>query len=321
MRTLARRLLLALCLAVVSAAVGAQETSEPFKLQQLAPGVYAVIDQGGRAGANAGIVIGSEAVALVDSLYRPEASVALLAAVRRLTPLPLRYVLNTHHHIDHVGGNALLAEAGAVIVAQRRVAGWIHAENLRLLGGDKATPAQRERVAALRAPQQLFDERLELDLGGGRRLLLRHWPGHTGGDTVVTVSDAGVVFMGDLFWRRAVPNLIDARVADWIASLGAIAAQPGAVRRFVPGHGEVGGAAELLEFQAYLQALSRQAGAVLAQGLAADAAQAALLQRMSASHGDWAYFKGLGAANARDMLAERRGEKRVPPVQSSQQAP
>jgi cyclase len=84
----------------------------PFVLKELAPGVWAAIDRGGRAGANAGFVIGDDGVAVIDSFYRPEAAPALLAEIRKLTPLPIRYVINTHYHIDHVAGDNTFRSAG-----------------------------------------------------------------------------------------------------------------------------------------------------------------------------------------------------------------
>jgi glyoxylase-like metal-dependent hydrolase (beta-lactamase superfamily II) len=303
-------------LALASALAQAQEPQAAFfKLEPLAPGVYAAIDKGGRAGANAGVIIGSEAIAIVDSFYRPEATRALLAEVRKLSPLPLRYLINTHHHIDHVAGNAELVAAGALVIAHRNVQAWQHSENLRLLGGEeKISAAARELLAALPQPQLSYQQALELELGG-RKILLRHYPGHTGGDTVVAVPDAQVVFAGDLFWRHSIPNLVDARMGDWIATLERLA-RGLAQMRFVPGHGEVGGSADVQAFRGYLTTLRELAEQAWAQGLrGADdqaKAQAQVLKALTERYGDWAYFKGLAAANARDALAEKAGSKRVP---------
>jgi len=300
-------------LALVGVLAHAQEPPAAlFKLEPLAPGVYAAIDQGGRAGANAGVIIGSEAIAIVDSFYRPAATRALLAEVRKLSPLPLRYLINTHHHIDHVAGNAELVAAGALVIAHRNVQAWQHGENLRLLGGEeKASAAARELLAALPQPQLSYEQALELELGG-RKVLLRHYPGHTGGDTVVAVPDAQVLFAGDLFWRRSIPNLIDARSGDWIATLERLTRGRAPTTRFVPGHGEVGGSADVQAFRAYLTALRELAEQAWAQGLGGDEAQAQVLKALAERFGDWAYFKGLAAANARDALAEKAGSKRVP---------
>jgi len=283
---------------------GTAQAQESFTLQQLAPGVYALIDRGGRAGANAGVVIGRDAIAVIDSLYQPEASRELLARVRQLSPLPIRYLINTHHHIDHVGGNRLLADAGATVIAQRQVMGWLHGENLRLLGGERISDEQRARVDGLLPPQLGYEGTLRIDLGD-RQLLLQHRLGHTGGDTVVTVSDAAVVFMGDLLWRAAIPNLVDARTEDWTQTLDAYATMD-ATTRFVPGHGGVATPADVRDFAAYLRQLRSTV-----QAAGSDSERA--LAQLRLQFGALAYFKGLAAANVRDMQSELAGTKRVPP--------
>lgn len=281
----------------------AQDAAE-FTLHELAPGVFAAIDRDGKAGANAGFVVGADSVAVIDSFYRESAARALLAAIRARTQLPIRYLINTHHHIDHVAGNAVFAEAGAMLVAQRRVAGWLRPENLRLMG-ERLTPELRAQIEALPLPQLGFEDRMSLHLGGGRRLLLRHVLGHTGGDTVVGVSDADVLFMGDLLWRAAIPNLIDARPLLWRSSLAMLVSEGSPATRYVPGHGGVASAQDLQDFADYLAELDR---AVQEAGSDSEKALARLAQR----YGSWAYFKGLAAANVRDQLAEHEGRKRVP---------
>lgn len=304
----------AAALALSGSAVHAEDAAPaPFALHELAPGVYAAIDIDGRAGANAGFVIGRDAVAVIDSFYRPDATRALLAEIRRRTALPVRFVVNTHHHIDHVGGNAVLAEAGALVIGHRQLPEWQHDENLRLLGA-RAGERERAQLAALPAPALLVRDALELDLGG-RRVAVRHWLGHTGGDLVVSVDVDGqrIAFLGDLFWCAAIPNLTDATVADWVPTLAVL--ESTAVR-FVPGHGPLGGAAELRAFRDYLATGLQLAGAVAddmaARGSTEAEAQAALLERLRERFGERAYFKGLAPGNARDLLAERQGRKRVP---------
>lgn len=299
-----------LVLPLLLATLPAQAEVPAFDLQPLAPGVYAAIDRGGSAGANAGVVIGAEAIAVVDSLYREDAARELLAAIRKLSPLPIRYVINTHHHIDHVGGNRVFAEAGATVIAQERVSGWVRPENLRLLGGDKIGEAARAQVEALKAPQLGYAQRLTVDLGGGRQLLLRHALGHTGGDTVVAVSDAPVLFMGDLLWRRSIPNLVDATPSDWVRTLRLEAQRPESTR-YVPGHGQVATPQDVTDFADYLSELERIVAASTGADDEARAAQA--LEALRARFGDWSYFKGLAPRNVRDMLAELQGRKRVPP--------
>jgi len=308
---LTRRPALLLLAALVCASLPSRAQTLPFTLKQVAPKVYAVIDNAnGDSGANAGVVIGEEAVAIIDSLYRPKATQALLAEVRKLTPLPIRYLINTHYHIDHVAGNAVFAQAGAVIVGHKNVARWINTENLKFFGPTPSAEVQAQ-VAALAPPQIGFDSEMKLNLGQ-RALLIKALPGHTGGDAVVSVQDAGVVFAGDLFWRRAIPNLVDAHTADWIRTLDTLRQGQPATAVFVPGHGDVGSAGDVQDFQRYLGDLQAAVKQQLDAGLAGEALQAAALAQLTPTYGGWAYFKNLGPRNVRDMQAELIGNKRRP---------
>ena len=110
-----------------------------------------------------------------------------------------------------------------MVFAQRNVRAWIHTENLKFFGKD-IKPEQKAMVEALGAPDVVYDTGVTLFLGS-RRIDVRVFPGHTGGDSVVFIPDASVVFCGDLFWRNTLPNLIDATTAAWIPTLDAIAAE------------------------------------------------------------------------------------------------
>src|SRR5271169_5555833 len=229
-----------------SAQTGGAQLS--FQLKQIAPKVWAAIDDAkGDAGANAGFVVGDDGVAVIDSFENEAAAKVMLSEIRRITPLPVKFVINTHYHLDHVAGNAVFAKEGAAIVGHQSIRAWIHTENLKFFG-DKITPAQKSLVEQLLAPEVVYDSGVTLYLGS-RRVDVLHFEGHTGGDSVVNIPDAGVVFCGDLFWRRTLPNLIDATTGAWIPVLNDIPNLPANVTPgksvdrasiFVPGHGDVG---------------------------------------------------------------------------------
>jgi len=287
----------------------------PFTLQPVGDKVYAAIDngrgeRGARTGANAGVVIGDDGVLVVDSFVSRAAAQALLAEVRKLTPLPVRFVVNTHYHLDHVAGNAVFREAGAVIVAQRNVRGWI-GDNLKFFGPEPKAE-ERALVQAIALPQLGYDGELTLHLGT-RRVVLLSLPGHTGGDTIVWVPDAGVAFAGDLFWRESLPNLIDATVADWIATLARLADEPAlAAKVWVPGHGEVGAARDVAAFRAYLVTLRDAVAAGRQAGLRGDALVQSVRPRLQESHGGWHFFAHFADANIQAVEAELDGRKRNP---------
>jgi glyoxylase-like metal-dependent hydrolase (beta-lactamase superfamily II) len=129
---------------------------------------------------------------------------------------------------------------------------------------------------------------------------------------VVYVPDAGVVFGGDLFWSRAIPNLIDANVAQWTRSLERMAEDEGLrYNIIVPGHGEVASAVELQEFRTYLLDLREAVAKSQRQGLTGDSLQDAALLELEPRYGSWRYQR-LMRANVRDMADELAGSKRLP---------
>lgn len=308
--------LLLLSCAVAAGPVRAADATPaplPFVLSNVGPGVYAAIDgPEGRSGSNAGFIIGDDGVAVVDAFFNPEAARALLAEIRKLTPLPVRYVINTHYHADHVGGDAVFREAGAVIIAQRNVRGWVRTENLNLLGGPAIKPANRALVEGLALPDLGVDQHMTLWLGG-RRVEVRKVLGHTGGDLVVEAPDAHVLFCGDMLWRRVSPNVVDGTVSDWIASVAAFASAPdAAVTRFVPGHGDVASLDDVKAFGGYLQRLSAETVAGRQAGLKGEALVAAVLPKLKAAYGGWAAFDYFAPKEIAFMDAELAGTKRRP---------
>src|SRR5437764_5048688 len=183
----------------------AQPQMPAFTLKPISKGVYAAISA--RAGGNTGFIIGDDCVLVVDTFISQAPARDLLTEIRKVTNLPVKYVVNTHCHLDHVAGNAIFTEAGAAVIAHRNERAWVRTENLKFFQQNGATPTaeQRAQVAALVEPQITYDHILELSLGGssagGRSARVVYFPGHTGGDSVVYIPDANVVFTGDLAWK------------------------------------------------------------------------------------------------------------------------
>jgi glyoxylase-like metal-dependent hydrolase (beta-lactamase superfamily II) len=284
----------------------------PFTLKPLGNNVYAAIDgPKGEAGANAGFVIGDDGVLVIDTFENEAAAKLLLAEIRTLTKLPIKFVVNTHYHLDHVGGNRVFEEAGAVVLAQEHVYYWIHTENLKFFGKN-IKPEQRLMVEALAAPEVLYGEGIDLRLGS-RSITVGVRPGHTGGDSVVTILDANVVFWGDLFWKKTLPNLIDASTESWTKTLDTFADNPPAMT-FVPGHGEIGDSTDLKAFRDYLKDLRNLVSEPARQGKTGDDLVNAVLPELKAKYGEWNFFQYFAKRNILDMAAELQGKKRTPPI-------
>jgi glyoxylase-like metal-dependent hydrolase (beta-lactamase superfamily II) len=284
--------------------------SLPFTLKPLGHNVWAAIDDAkGDAGANAGFVIGDDGVAVIDTFENPEAARQMLAEISKLTNLPVKFVINTHYHIDHVAGNEVFQKAGAIVFAQRNVRSWIHTENLKFFGKN-IKPEEKSMVEALGSPDAVYDSGITLFLGS-RKIDVRVFPGHTGGDSVVFIPDAPVVFTGDLFWRNTLPNLIDATTATWLSTLDTIAASsPSAT--FVPGHGDIGKVADVQAFRGYLAYLREQVANPVRDGKIGDALVNAVLPQLTEKYGNWNFFKGFAKPDILNTAAEIRGDKKIP---------
>ena len=314
-------LALGMCVLRVSSVTGAQNAAElPFTLKQVGPNVWAAISNPKSttaAGANTGFVIGDDGVAVIDATlngeadgsFGPKPSQELLAAIRRLTQLPIRFVINTHYHLDHTGGNAIFVNAGAVVVAHQNVRSWTHSENVRLLGKD-ILPQQKTAIEAIPLPTVTYDRAIDLHLGS-RTIRVRSFPGHTGGDSVVLIPDAKVVFAGDLYWRDMVPNMVDATTDAWMNTLATLAkTEPDST--FVSGHGDVGNAQNLGVFRDYLATLRKLVSDARARGQSGEALADAVLPALATKYGSWEAFKYLARLNLLETDAELSGKKRIP---------
>lgn len=299
-----------------------------FTVKKVGDGVYAAIGVDGRkAGSNAGFIVGSNGVVVVDTFQDVAPARDLLAEIRKVTDLPIRFVVNTHYHLDHTGGNAVFTQAGATILAQRNLRGWLRTENLKFFGPNPK-PEQKAMVEALVLPDETYSDAVDIYLGT-RQIQVRYMLGHTGGDSVVTVPDAGVVFAGDLLWQKHLPNLIDATTSDWVKTLEQLLAEHPA-GTFVSGHGDVATVADVRDFHDYLVTLRDAIAKAQAAGKTDQALIDAVLPQLQEKYGKdcpavapnqppaaptstcWGFFKAFSTRNINQTAAELVGKKRVP---------
>jgi cyclase len=289
---------------------GAATEAPDFTLRSVGDGVWAVIARDdGKAFANAGFVVGDSSVAVIDTFQDPEAAKALLAEIRKLTQLPIRFVVNTHYHIDHVNGNDIFAAAGAVIVAHRNVRTWMRQENLKFWP-DPVPADVKARVQSLTLPDLVFDDAVDLYLGK-RILKVRYFPGHTGSDSVVIVPDAQVVFCGDLLWKDHFPNLIDATTESWIPTLARLSGDYGS-STFVPGHGGLATADDVSTFRQYLLELRAAIQQEQQGGRSGDTLVEGVLQQLRPKYGKWAFFDDYARDDIRQTAEELLEHKKIP---------
>lgn len=233
-----------------------------FTVSEIAPGVF--VHKGEQALASAenrgdiadlGFIVGDEAVAVIDAGNSAAVARDLLAAIRAETDLPVRWLILTHMHPDHVLGAPVFIEAGATVIGHARLARALAARretymtaNARLIGpafAGSGVPTEIEPV----------EGRREIDLGGRVLVLAAHATAHTDNDLTVFDRETGTLFAGDLLFMGHLPS-IDGSITGWLTVLDTLRQHEAA--RVVPGHGPVSApwpaAADRL--QRYLEALA-----------------------------------------------------------------
>jgi len=186
---------------------------------------------------NAGFVVTPEGVLVVDALGAPVLARELLAEIRRITPLPVRYVVVTHYHADHVYGLQEFKAAGATVIAHRAGRDYLNSQTaeLRLVASrEELAPAVDENTRLV-AADRWIDAPTTLQLGGIDFVLQPAGPAHTPDDLVVWVPQRKLLVAGDLVFRGRIPFVGQADSGQWIAALDRLLAFEPAL--IVPGHG------------------------------------------------------------------------------------
>ena len=290
----------------------AAATHRDFALSEIADGVFAFrgkdeLMTAGNTGAicNLGAVVGTDAVAAIDSGGSLAEARAFIAAIGELSVKPIRFLVNTHMHPDHIFGNAAFRDIGATVIGHRNLPRALEARGAFYLRNYRSQlgEALMEGIEIV-PPTQVVADRLGLDLGG-RVLDLRAWKAaHTDNDLTVFDTETRTLFAGDLVFMGHLPTL-DGSLLGWMRQMDALAAIE--AKSVVPGHGPVAaGWPEALEAQRrYFEVLTGDVRQAIADGrpLAETVKTAG---RSEAAN--WALFDEYNERNATAAYAELEWE-------------
>jgi glyoxylase-like metal-dependent hydrolase (beta-lactamase superfamily II) len=217
-----------------------------IKTTDLGSNTYMLEGRGG----NITVAVGSEGVIMVDGQFA-QLSEKIKAAVRAITPLPIKYLVNTHYHGDHTGGNANFTKDGAIVVAHDNIRVRL-AAGTTLPTGTKVLPVPAEGL-----PRQTYvGGAFTLEVGGRKARLTHIANAHTDGDTWVYFADANVLATGDTFNNNRKYQLIDylngGDVRGMVRALDAYLEVANDKTKIVPGHGPLASRADLEVFRAML---------------------------------------------------------------------
>ena len=258
-----RQTILTLALCATPAAAQINFDTVRVRSQQVSGNVYMLIGAGG----NIGLAVGDDAVFIVDDQYAPLTR-KVLDAIAAITPRPVRFVVNTHWHFDHVGGNEQLGESGVLIVAHDNVRkrmsvdGFVEALNARV-------PASPPKAL----PVVTFTDAVTFHINGDTVSATHVPPAHTDGDAIVHFRKANVIHMGDTFHNAGLP-FVDlssgGSLKGIIDAADRVIAMSNAESKIIPGHGPLADRARLRVYRDMVVALRDRIRAEIAAGKTVD---------------------------------------------------
>ena len=255
--------------ALVAAPASAQRNFDDveIKAENVAPGVAVLFGTGG----NIGVSHGEDATVIIDDQFAP-LTAKIEAAVASLGAQPIKYVVNTHWHFDHTGGNENFGKAGATIFAHDNV-------RVRMAEGGTVVGNQTPPAAKEALPIVTYGQGMRIHLNGDTMNMMFLGGGHTDGDSVVMWQEANVIHMGDLYITIQSFPFVDrssgGNVYNLMKTLDLVIAMIDDETKVIPGHGAMSNKAELADYRAMIgEAVSRvealrEAGSTLEEAVAA----------------------------------------------------
>jgi cyclase len=218
-------------------------------VHKIGPDLYAYISENDSS-ANSTFLVSDQGILVVDTGLNAQEGGKLLEQIRKISPAPVRWIVNTHYHPDHRGGNSVVGPEAVIISTAFTRA--------------HAAPSAHDYAVN----ETVGPKGLTLYLGGHEVRIYHPGPAHTLGDLIVYFPDDHAIATGDLFLNNSCPAMDEGDMENWIVALDQILALP--VEHVVPGHFELAGKDELRSFRNYLADLRDQVGRMHRHGVPLD---------------------------------------------------
>ncbi len=285
-----------------AAAIGVSEVAPGIFVHQ---GTYAMANPENAGDiSNASIIVGSDAAAIIDTGGSAQVGRSIREALRQITDKPLRYVINTHMHPDHVFGNISFSDDKPEFVAHHKMARGLSARAEFYLKANRSALGAAFDGTEVVLPKTPVETTLSLDLGGRALELVARPTAHTDNDLTVFDTATGTLFLGDLLFAKRIPT-IDGSLLGWLKLIDSLKATTAA--RVVPGHGppamEWPGA--LGPMQHYLETVANDVRAAIKAGKTIDEATKTAGQ---SEHDQWLLFDDNHVRNITAAFAELEWE-------------
>lgn len=269
-----RKLLVTLCLAALPLVAQDNFDKVQIKVHPVAGSVYMLEGAGG----NIGVSIGEDGIVIVDDQFAPLAP-KIKAALKGISDKPVRFVINTHYHGDHVGGNAEFSKDSTIIaqdnVRDRMAAGSNVADN-------SAPPAKKEAL-----PIVTFNDRATVHLNGEDIKAVHFVSGHTDGDAIIYFTKSNVIHMGDDFVTYGFPFVdleAGGSVEGMIAAVEKVMSTAPADAKIIPGHGPLSTVSDMKPFLQMMKETRDKVAAGIKQGKTLDQLKQ---EKVLAGHEKW----------------------------------
>lgn len=240
------------------------------KLTKIADGVYSYVDTRNSSpqnsyGANAGIIIGRNGIVVVDTLISSKEAKRFIKDIKAISKKPIKYVVNTHYHLDHTFGNSEFAKRGAAIISHINDSKNLKAHGETALKNAKNYGLTEKDVRGTKIayPSLAFSDSMEIDMGDQKVELIYTGTSHTDGSIIVYIPDKKILFAGDILFTDYHPFMGEGNIDGWLKTLDHIITMD--IEKIIPGHGPVSDKKDVKDMKNYIIAFDKKANELAAK--------------------------------------------------------